>query len=118
MPAAPHDSSCSQTGILWSATGADKHHELARVVSEFVSLLCWAIVAHGSCSTRASRKERSKGVALVIRHGHETPRKELAVIRRSRGNSQHAFDLGLGWPRIDELARLGGTAGLEKREDR
>ncbi len=49
-------------------------------------------------------------VALLPRHDHEAPWRELAVVRRARGDLDHRVQLiGIG-ARRDEVARLARAA--------
>ena len=74
--------------------------------------------ASGFSSSKRLSKQGLKCVALIVGDGDEAPRRELAMIGRSRGDRQDARQLLGRRTGPDQLARLARAAGLEQRQDR
>jgi proton-dependent oligopeptide transporter, POT family len=52
--------------------------------------------------------------ALVLRHNHETPRGQLAMVRRTGRDFKDAVQLGVVWAGRDKITGLAGSAGAEQ----
>src|SRR6185437_2527235 len=105
-----------QRNLVIGHGGRDEQDELTRVVCEILLLLAMGVGCPRIFSLERMLEECGESVALIVRHDDEAPRMQLAMVRRPRGNGEHAVEFGGGRTRSDKLARLGRAAGFQQRE--
>ena len=96
----------------------DQHDELRRKMGELFFLGEVPSRRLRILSLQGVAKQPSKSVALVVGNGHETPRREFAVIRNARGDGQDSLHLLRRGAGPQQLPRLSGAAGFKKGKDR
>src|SRR6185312_11005984 len=105
-----------QRNLVIGHGGRDEQDELTRVVREILFLLAMGVGCPRIFSLERLLEKRGESIALIVRHDDEAPRMQLAMVRRPRGNGEHAVEFGGGRTRSDKLARLGRAAGFQQRE--
>ena len=84
----------------------EEAHECLALVSKLIGLLVVRRCRLGMVGHKGPPKPQRDVIPLIALHRHETPRGELAMVRRTGSDLQHSRELLIGRARTDHVAGL------------